>query len=276
MAAAGDAHGLVDYLNESWTAYHAVAASARRLRAASFVQLDERQPWSGCAPGGRYFFTRNESTLVAFAVGGAYTPGSGFVVVGAHTDSPCPKLKPVSKSARAGYQTVAVEPYGGGLWYTWFDRDLGLAGRVLLRRAGGGLQHALVAVRRPVLRISSLAIHLNRDVNSDGLKVNAQQHLPPVLATEVKAALNAPAKPPPAAAGSEAANDAATAEPERHHPALLALLASELGCAPAEIADFELQLCDCQPATLGGAFDEFVFSARALSERPATLRRLEN
>ena len=72
---------------------------------------------------------------------------------------------------------MAVEPYGGGLWYTWFDRDLGIAGRVLLRLADGTLAHRLVALRKPLLRTSSLAIHLNREVNADGMKVNVQNHL---------------------------------------------------------------------------------------------------
>ena len=95
--ASSEAAGLVDYLNASPTAFHSVAESVRRLLAAGFCELSERQPWS-VKPGGRYFFTRNASTLVAFAVGGRAAPGSGFVVVGAHTDSPCPKLKPVSKA----------------------------------------------------------------------------------------------------------------------------------------------------------------------------------
>jgi len=95
--AASEAFGLVDYLNASPTAFHSVAESVRRLLAAGFCELSERQPWS-VKPGGRYFFTRNASTLVAFAVGGRAAPGAGFVVVGAHTDSPCPKLKPISKA----------------------------------------------------------------------------------------------------------------------------------------------------------------------------------
>ena len=97
---ASDAEGLCEYLNASWTAYHSVHESAARLSAAGFQQLSELQPW-GVVKGGRYFFTRNESTLVAFAVGEQAKPGAGFVVVGAHTDSPCPKLKPVSKSTKA-------------------------------------------------------------------------------------------------------------------------------------------------------------------------------
>ncbi len=100
-----EARGLVDYLNASPTAYHAVAESVRQLRAAGFTELSERQPWS-VTRGGRYFFTRNASTLVAFAVGGRAPPGGGFVVVGAHTDSPCPKLKPVSK---AGVKARALQ-----------------------------------------------------------------------------------------------------------------------------------------------------------------------
>ena len=104
--ASSEASGLVEYLNASPTAFHSVAESVRRLVAAGFTELSERQPWS-VAPGGRYCFTRNASTLVAFAVGHRAAPGAGFVVVGAHTDSPCPKLKPVSK---AGPKARALAP----------------------------------------------------------------------------------------------------------------------------------------------------------------------
>ena len=201
---AAAAASLVEYLNQSQTAYHAAAETSRRLLAAGFTELSERQPWD-VKPGGRYFFTRNSSTIVAFAVGGTVKPGAGFVVVGAHTDSPCLKLKPVSKAGvkvrtcgahawleaatrarlllsnshlpQSGFCSVGVEPYGGGIWATWFDRDLGFAGRVLVRLSDGTLAHRLVDVRRPVLRIPSLAIHLNREVNSDGFKVNVQNHL---------------------------------------------------------------------------------------------------
>jgi aspartyl aminopeptidase len=161
---------------------------------------------------------------------------------------------------------VGVEPYGGGLWYTWFDRDLTVGGRVLVRRAGGALSHELVYIPKPVLRIPSLAIHLNREIASEGMRVNAQNHLPPVLATAVKAALAAASAAPVAAASaaadSSAPAPAAAPESERHHATLLRLLAAQLNCAPGDIADFDLQLCDTQPATLGGACDEFIFSGR--------------
>ena len=105
------------------------------------------------------------SAVCAFTVGAKYCPGNGFVIIGAHTDSPCPRLKPNTKATSADFLQVRVQNYGGGLWYTWFDRDLGVAGRVLVRRGGNGveskLSHELVKVDRPVMRIPSLAIHLD-------------------------------------------------------------------------------------------------------------------
>ncbi|RLN29644.1 Aspartyl aminopeptidase, putative [Panicum miliaceum] len=138
---------LVDFLNASPTAFHAVVDSVRflfasgpdeakrRLKAAGFAQLSEREEWSGLEPGRKYFFTRNHSTIVAFAIGGKYVAGNGFHVIGAHTDSPCLKLKPVSKVTKGGYLEVGVQTYGGGLWYTWFDRDLTIAGRLIAKEA---------------------------------------------------------------------------------------------------------------------------------------------
>ena len=103
------------------------------------------------APGGKYFFTRNMSTLVAFAVGGKVTAGAGFTVVGAHTDSPCPKLKPISKLTKGGYLQLSVAGYGGGLWHTWYDRDLSVAGRVVVQKEGEAPKHQ---VTHPVWWIS--------------------------------------------------------------------------------------------------------------------------
>lgn len=91
-----------------------------------------------------------------------YKAGNGFHVVAAHTDSPCPKLKPVSAASKAGFLNVGVQTYGSGLWHTWFDRDLSVAGRVLVRRKGVGVVHELVKVERPIMRIPTLAIHLDR------------------------------------------------------------------------------------------------------------------
>ncbi|KAJ0103488.1 hypothetical protein Patl1_05902 [Pistacia atlantica] len=152
---------LLDYLNESWTPFHATAEAKRLLIDAGFDLLNENEEWELKA-GGRYFFTRNMSSLVAFAVGEKYTVGNGFYVIAAHTDSPCLKLKPKSASSKAGYLMVNVQTYGGGLWHTWFDRDLSVAGRVIIRGSDGSFLHKLVKVERPLLRVPTLAIHLDR------------------------------------------------------------------------------------------------------------------
>ncbi|CAK9166633.1 unnamed protein product [Ilex paraguariensis] len=154
---------LLDYLNESWTQFHATAEAKRQLIAAGFHLLNESDEWD-LKPGGRYFFTRNMSCLVAFAIGEKYSTGSGFHVIAAHTDSPCLKLKPKSASSKSAYLMVNVQTYGGGLWHTWFDRDLSVAGRVIVRGDDGSLLHKLVKIKRPLLRVPTLAIHLDRSV----------------------------------------------------------------------------------------------------------------
>ena len=114
---------LVDFLNASPTAYHAVSTLEKRLLAAGFLPLSERDPWD-IKPGQAYYVTRSKSAIMAFAVGGAYVPGNAFVMTGAHTDSPCLRLKPVSALSKpGGVVSVGVETYGGGLWYSWLDRD---------------------------------------------------------------------------------------------------------------------------------------------------------
>jgi len=257
-AAAGKttAHRMLDYINKAWTPYHAVDEARRALLAAGYEQLSERDAWE-IRRNGKYFFTRNMSTLVAFAVGGRYEPGGGFLVVGAHTDSPCLKLKPRTARSREGYLQLAVQTYGGGLWHTWFDRDLGLAGRVLVRR-GARLSHELVKIDRPILRIPMLAIHLNRDINTAGFKPNPETELAPILATEVKGRLESPA----GAGGAGANGDPLRKWRDAQCPLLLQLLAEELGCAADDIADFDLNLCDVQPGVIGGARGEFLFVGR--------------
>ncbi|KAK9836496.1 hypothetical protein WJX74_001703 [Apatococcus lobatus] len=254
------AQSMLDFINYAWTPFHAVEEASKRLVAAGFQKLSERQAWS-LQPGGRYFFTRNMSTIVAFAVGAQYKPGNGFHMLGAHTDSPCLKLKPRSKSTRAGYDMVNVEPYGGGLWHTWFDRDLSLAGRVLVR-SGEQLVQKLVKCEMPLMHIPMLAIHLHPELREKGFNPNKQTHLGPILAVAAKHSLDKHKKEGSSDSKPDSKAEEKEKEEDRHHKALLQLLSTQLGCSPDAIVDFELHLCDVQPSTLGGIEDEFVFSGR--------------
>ncbi|XP_051119030.1 probable aspartyl aminopeptidase [Andrographis paniculata] len=254
----------VEFLNASPTAFHAVDEAKKRLSSAGFEQLSERKDWK-LEPGKKYFFTRNHSTIVAFAVGKKYVAGNGVYIVGAHTDSPSLKLKPISKVSKGGYLEVGVQLYGGGLWYTWFDRDLTVAGRVIVKKNHIGSEsysHHLVHIEKPILRIPTLAIHLDRDANT-AFKFNKETQFVPVLATSIKAELNKLAvENVLAETGPGVGSKLDTKTTQKHHSILLQLLADEIGCEPDEISDLELQLCDTQKSVIGGALNEFIYSGR--------------
>mmetsp|Transcript_39745 Transcript_39745/g.55187 ORF Transcript_39745/g.55187 Transcript_39745/m.55187 type:complete len:468 (+) Transcript_39745:63-1466(+) len=239
----------ISYLNKSWTHFHATDEARILLETAGFQRLSEREEWK-LEPNGKYFFTRNMSTIVAFALGGKFKAGNGFNIIAAHTDSPCPKLKPISNSTKGGFLKVGVSTYGGGLWHTWFDRDLSVAGKVVIRE-GDTIKRELVRIDRPIMRIPTLAIHLDRNVSTEGFKPNAETHLAPLLATSIKAALK-----------TEAEAENKTAPKPAHHPLLSKLLADALKCKAEDILDFELNVCDTQPSVVGGAENEFIFSGR--------------
>ncbi|KAK2388386.1 putative aspartyl aminopeptidase [Trifolium repens] len=254
---------LINFLNASPTAFHAVDEAKKQLKTAGYQQISEKENWE-LKPGHKYFFTRNHSTIVAFAIGKRFVAGNGFYIVGAHTDSPCLKLKPVSKVVKGGILEVGVQTYGGGLWHTWFDRDLTVAGRVIVRKEIAGsvsYLHRLVRIEEPIMRVPTLAIHLDRGVN-DGFKVNTQTHLLPILATSLKAEADKVSSESNSVESGNKENDKTGSSNAKHHPLLLQLLASKLECEPDDICDFELQACDTQPSIVAGAAKEFVFSGR--------------
>src|ERR1700761_694188 len=185
-------------------------------------------------------------------------------MVGAHTDSPCLRVKPVSKRTADGFLQVGVECYGGGLWHTWFDRDLSVAGRAMVKGADGAMEMRLVRVRKPILRIPNLAVHFGGSVP---FEFNTETQLFPITGL-VSAELNRTGKTAEETKKEESEKEGdGSFEPlktptQRHHPYLITLIAQEAGCKPAEILDFELVLYDTQAPCIGGLNDEFVFSAR--------------
>ncbi len=217
------------FLQRSPTPYHAAREAAARLAAAGFRELHEGDVWA-VAPGDRCYLIRGGSTLIAFVAGAESPATGGFRMIGAHTDSPNLRVKPNADLSRSGFQQVGVEVYGGVLHSTWMDRDLSIAGRVLCRGAGG-VESRLVDLVRPVARVPNLAIHLGRGVNKDGLVLNEQKHLVPVVGL-----------------GKEAV--------------LRASLAQALAVAEDRILGYDLSLYDTEKAAVGGLDGEFVFAAR--------------
>jgi len=173
--------GLLDFLDRSPSPYHAVAQMAARLGDRGFVRLAERDSWS-LKPVGSYMVVRGGS-LVAFHTGSAEYLEAGLRMVGAHTDSPCLKVKPLPDLCSAHSRQLAVEVYGGALLAPWFDRDLSLAGRVTLEDQRGQLFSRLVDFQRPVAQIPSLAIHLDRQAN-ENRTIDRQRDLNLVLASD--------------------------------------------------------------------------------------------
>ncbi|MBI2893668.1 MAG: M18 family aminopeptidase [Deltaproteobacteria bacterium] len=224
------ARDLVSFIDRSPTPFHAVAECTARLGAAGFRELDESDEWE-LGAGDRAWVSRNGTSMVAFVVGHEAVARSGFRMVGAHTDSPNLRVKPAADLAGEGLRQLGVEVYGGALLHTWLDRDLSLAGRVA-RRDG---RSVLVDLARPLLRIPSLAIHLDRNVNTSGLVLNPQRHMAPVLGIDD--------------------SDASAPLAELLGRALPELTAKD-------ILGFDLCLYDAQPGAIAGAHSELLYSGR--------------
>ena len=170
---------LIRFLQHSPTPFHCVDNMVTLLDENNFELLSEENPWH-LESGGRYMVTRNDSAIIAFVMGTDAPERAELRLVGAHTDSPCLKVKPEPDISTAGYRQVGVEIYGGALLAPWFDRDLSIAGRVSYRDKRGGVSSVLINLVRPVASIPSLAIHLDREVNKNR-SINAQTQVVPIL-----------------------------------------------------------------------------------------------
>ncbi|MGE4158426.1 MAG: M18 family aminopeptidase [Planctomycetota bacterium] len=219
---------LLKFIDASPSPFHTVNEAARRLTAAGFKELKEEDAWTSLP--GQFFVRRNGSTLAAFRIPPKARVEEGFMLVGAHTDSPCLKLRSGGAFKAHGYAQWGIEVYGGVLQHTWLDRDLGVAGRLVLRD-GKGQRSVTVASTKPLMRVANLAIHLNRNAN-EGIKFNPQTELAPILGLEFS------------------------------HVDLHSILAKEAGLSGAEVLASELCLYPTQPAGLWGGSSEFIAAPR--------------
>jgi aspartyl aminopeptidase len=220
---------LIEFLDASPSPYHAAAEALRRLTAAGFTELQPDGAWP--SGQGRYV-TVDGGTLFAWVVPEGATAATPFRLLGAHTDSPTLRVKPHPDTGEAGVRQLGVEIYGGPLLNSWFDRDLGLAGRVVLRTPDGP-QTRLFRVHRPVLRVPQLAIHLDQDLRGGSLTLDPQLHLVPIWSLGAV-----------------------------ERGAFRNFLADELGVAPSDVLSHDLVTYDLAGGTLAGVNEEFVSSGR--------------
>ncbi|KAK1925566.1 aminopeptidase [Papiliotrema laurentii] len=274
-----DAVKFCDFVTASPTPFHAVHNISKRLVSAGFKAISERSvDPATLTAGGKFFYTRNQSSIVAFTLPPSPSPSTAVSFAVGHLDSPCLKVRPISKKTKDGYLQVGVELYGGGIWHSWFDRDLSLAGRVIVADSKGQdptFTSKLVKIDRPILRIPTLAIHLDRTMN-EAFKFNKETNYRPILGLVAEQLNSTGAEGKDKSRSGTPIPFSGTSTPgeqkkpeedvskmsERHHPLLLAVLADELGCEIGDIHDFELSLFDVQPSTVGGLSNEFVFSPR--------------
>lgn len=228
-------YDLMDFIAMSPTPFHAVEQMVYKLECAGYQRLYESDAWQLQKQQG-YFVLRNDSSIIAFKLGEEDVAETGIQMVGAHTDSPCLKVKPQPEIISKAYLQLGVEVYGGALLNPWFDRDLSLAGRLSYLDDDGDLNHHLINFENPIAVIPSLAIHLDREANKNR-SINAQKDIPPIL-------LKLPNEDRP-----------------DFKQILLQLLQKDIEDA-VEVLDYELCFYDVQEPAYVGLHQDFIASAR--------------
>lgn len=259
----------INFLNSSPTPYHAVHNIKTHLHSHGFEELKETETWATKVKKlGKYYVTRNNSSIIAFVVGGKWAPGNPIAITGAHTDSPVLRIKPISKRVAEGFTQIGVECYGGGIWHSWFDSDLSVAGRVMVQdKTNNKIVSRLVDLKKPLLKIPTLAIHLDRDVNTK-FEFNKESQLLPIAGLSIDDSKSTKdSKTGGCCSNSQPLSDdqfsSLKSIIERHHQDLLELIREDLSLESVnDIEDFELILYDHKVSTLGGIHDEFIFSGR--------------
>jgi aspartyl aminopeptidase len=227
---------LIDFLDKSPTAYQSVTTIKEILDKEGFVEVKEEDKW-GLQKEGKYYVIKNDSALIAFRVGKGDISEDGFKLIGAHTDSPGFRIKGNPEIVSEGkYLKLNTEVYGGPLLYTWFDRPLGIAGRVTVK--GKSLlrpEIKLLNIKKPLLIIPSVAIHMNREVN-EGFGVNKQKDTLPLISL--------------------------ISDKFEKDNYLLKIIAKELNVSEKDVLGFDLALCDIEKGSLIGLNEEFISAGR--------------
>lgn len=190
MSAQQQVKELLKFIDNSPSAFHAVKSIGNQLDQYDFEWLDEKQPWL-LKPGGRYYVIRDDSSIIFFIAGVKPLADTGYKILGAHTDSPGLKIKPNPVINSDGLLRLGVEVYGGPILATFTDRDLSLAGRISYKSDRGQISSQLIHFEQALLRLPNLAIHMNRKVNEDGLKLHKQNELALILSTIIEDQLSA-------------------------------------------------------------------------------------
>jgi aspartyl aminopeptidase len=228
------AQNLLDFIDASPSPWHAVEQAATLLKANGFKPLIENQPWQ-FKKSGKYYVIRDGGSIIAFILGKNSIEESGLRIVGAHTDSPGLRLKPKAAHANQGVAQLGVEVYGGPILATFTDRDLSIAGKVIVRNDKDFETH-LVNPKQAIARLPNLAIHMNRDVNDKGLVLNKQTGLPLIFGY--------------------------AADTTEAHLLLNQTIASTLNIDTNHIISWDLNIYDTQKGSFWGINDEFIANSQ--------------
>ncbi|KAK4191705.1 putative vacuolar aminopeptidase [Podospora australis] len=246
-----------EFMTNNPTVFHAVDYFKAKLTKSGYQELSHRDSWVGkLEPGGKYFVTRNGSSVIAFSVGKAYKPGNGVAMIAGHIDALTARLKPTStKPGNNGYIQLGVAQYAGAINETWWDRDLSIGGRVIVRDPETGKTTVKLAkLDWPIARIPTLAPHFGIGMMGHN---NRETESVPIIGldnSDLNSSEAAPTDAPLGGVGSFTATQP---------PKLVKLIASEIGVQDySTILNWELELYDSQPAQVGGMDKEFIFAGR--------------
>ena len=226
---------LLNFIDSSPSPWHACSKIAEGLQQAGYQQLHENNSWD-LQTGTGYYVIRDDSSLISFKVGNQQLHQAGFRCIGAHVDSPSLRVKPNPLDEKSGINRIGVETYGGAILATFTDRDLSLAGRIVYKDDSNwlGCSSKLVDFKEPIVRIPNMAIHMNREVNEKGLKLDKQSELPLILGN--------------------------ISESLPNQDTFIQMLAENSGLKAEDIISWELSVYDTQKATLYGTEKEFIAS----------------